>query len=236
MKVHQLCFVADFTKVSLRLHIAVVTAIGTVGLLCSCASKGYEKGDIAAASMQKASTEVQAEQRALDNTVAALGELMNAQGGNFSIPFKQYSDALDRLIATARRTESTGKIMELKSAAYVEAWDQQLQAIDYQHIREISQARRTEVTNRLETINQRYRDSQSVVQPLISYFEDIRKALSTDLTPAGLGSLKEVVQNANNNVSKVQMALDALATELTDSSSRLSSIAYSASDQNSPHR
>jgi hypothetical protein len=199
-------------------------------LLCSCASNGYQKGDVAAASMQRAATEVQAEQKALDATVAALGELMNAPEGDLSIPFKRYSSSLDQLIASSRRTEATGKTMESKSAAYVEAWNRQLQSIDYQHIRDLSEARRIEVTNRVDAINRRYNESQAVVQPLISYFEDIRKALSTDLTPAGLESLKEVVQNANQNVAKVQTALDALSTELTDSSAKMSSIAYRAKE------
>jgi outer membrane murein-binding lipoprotein Lpp len=131
-----------------------------VCLVSGCVSNGYQKGDVAAASMQKAATEVQAEQRALDGTVAALGELMNAQGGDLSIPFKRYSYSLDRLIAAAHRTETTGKTMEVKNAAYVDAWDRQLQSIDYQHIRDLSEARRTEVTNRMETVSRRYRESR----------------------------------------------------------------------------
>jgi hypothetical protein len=236
MNVHQ--FFLTFNRTNgITKHLARVLAIAAaVCFAVSCASKGYQKGDIAAASMQKASTEVQAEQRALDGTVAALGELVNAPAGDLSIPFKRYSNALDHLIAAAHRTETTGKTMESKNAAYVEAWDRQLKSIDYQHVRELSEARRTEVTNRVDAINRRYQESQAVVQPLIAYFEDIRKALSTDLTPAGLQSMKEVVQNANNNVAKVQTALDGLSTELTDSSAKMSSIAYQAAERTSPQR
>jgi hypothetical protein len=231
MKVHQFSLYWNLRNATAR-HLSCCLALAAfAGFLCSCASNGYQKGDVAAASMQRAATEVQAEQRALDGTIAALGELMNASEGDLSVPFKRYSASLDRLIAAAHRTEATGKTMELKSAAYVEQWDRQLQSIDYQHIRDLSEARRSEVTNRVDAINRRYKESQEVVQPLISYFEDIRKALSTDLTPAGLQSLKEIVQNANTNVAKVQGALDALSTELTDSSAKMSSIAYHAQEQ-----
>jgi uncharacterized coiled-coil protein SlyX len=211
-----------------------VVFAGAVCVVSGCASNGYEKGDVAAASMQKAAAEVQAEQRALDGTVSALGELVNAQGGDLGIPFTRYSDSLERLVAAAHRTETTGRKMEVKNADYVDAWDRQLQSIDYQHIRDLSEARRAEVTNRMETVTRRYRESQAAVQPLISYFEDIRKALSTDLTPAGLESLKEVVTNANNNVAKVQTALDALSTELTDSSAKMSSVAYHTAEGKTP--
>jgi hypothetical protein len=90
------------------------------------------------------------------------------------------------------------------------------------------------VTNRVEAINRRYHESQAAVQPLIGYFQDIRSALSADLTGGGLDSLKGIAQNANDNVVKVQTALDALTAELTNSSARLSSVAYQTAQQNAP--
>src|SRR5690242_8835779 len=117
-------------------------------LLCcfgGCTSTGYQKGDVAAISMQRAAGEVQLESRAMDQTMACLRDLVSTPNGDLRIPFKRYSKSLDRLIATAERTENTGKKMELKNAEYVAEWDRQLQAIDYGHILELSQARRNEV-------------------------------------------------------------------------------------------
>src|SRR5690349_21239572 len=118
-----------------------------------CATRGYQKGDVAALTMQRAATEVQIEGRALDQTVTTLHALISDPNGDVRVPFKRYSRSLDRLIATAQRNENTGRTMEQKSAAYLPAWDQQLQTIDYQHIRDLSETRRNEVTNRLEVVN-----------------------------------------------------------------------------------
>jgi len=96
--------------------------------------------------------------------------------------------------------------------------------MDYQHVRELSQTRKTEVSNRFEAVKHRYEDSQAVVQPLVSYLEDLRRALSADLTSDGLASMKAVVGNAEQNAAKVQTALAALTTELTNSSSKLASV------------
>jgi hypothetical protein len=207
-----------------------------IALACleGCATSGYQKGDVAAISMQRAATEVQAEGRAMDQTVATLRALVSEPNGDLRVPFKRFSRSLDRLIATAQRTENTGTTMQQKNLAYAQAWDLQLQSIDYQHIRQLSEARRNEVTNRFELVNRRYQESQAAVQPLISYFLDIRKALSSDLTAAGLDSLRGIVQNANDNVAKVQIALDALTSELTNSSASLSSIAYQTAQQTAP--
>jgi hypothetical protein len=205
-----------------------------VWCLAGCSSTGYQKGDVAATGMQAAATEVQVEAQALDQTMASLKALVDEPNGDLRPPFKRFSDSLDHLIATTQRTDNTGKRMREKSAAYFQAWDQQLQGIDYGHIRDVSQARRTEVTNRVEAVSRRYQESQAAVQPLLSYLVDIRKALSIDLTPGGIASLKSVIQNATDNVAKVQTALASLTTELTTSSTMLSSVAYQsqAAEQN----
>jgi hypothetical protein len=126
--------------------------------------------------------------------------------------------------------------MEEKNGEFVAEWDHRLQTIDYGHIHELSEARRNDVTNRMTAIQTRYRESQEAMVPLVSYLEDIRTALSTDLTTAGLAALKSVVQNANENVAKVQTALDALTTELTTSSAGMSSVAYQANPQTPPQQ
>jgi hypothetical protein len=220
MQTHPPLFVRN-----LYLSFAAVVAIS---LLNGCTSTGYQKGDVAAVSMQRASAEVQLEGRAMDQTIAALSDLVSQSDGDLTGPYQRYSRSLDQLIASARKVEATGREMEEKNAAYLAEWDKQLAAIDYGHIHEISEARRTSVTNSLDAIQRRYQESQAAVQPLISYLLDIRRALSADLTMGGLEALKGVAQNANNNVAKVQTALDALRTELTTSSAGLSSVAYQA--------
>ncbi|HLH53950.1 MAG TPA: DUF2959 family protein [Verrucomicrobiae bacterium] len=196
-----------------------------------CTTTGYQKGDSAAQGMQRAAAEVQAEGRAMDQTVQSLQALISSENGDLRAPFKRYCRSLDYLVRAAQRTENTGRNMDEKNQAYLQAWDQQLQTIDYQHIRDLSEARRSEVTNHLEAIRLRYTQSQEAIRPLIVYFEDIRRALSADLTEGGLESLRGIAQNANDNVAKVQTALDALTAELTKSSAHLSSVAYQRTEQ-----
>ena len=202
---------------------SVWAAVVAMSVLAGCASAGYQKADVAAVSMQQAATEVQLEGRAMDNTMACLSALMDSTG-DLRSPYKRFTKSLDHFVSTAQRTDNTGRRMQEKNVQYFQAWDQQLQSIDYEHIRELSEARKAEVTNRVEAVTHRYQESQAAVQPLITYLQDIRKALNTDLTPGGLESLKGIVKNANDNAAKVQVALEALTAELTNSSSRMASV------------
>jgi hypothetical protein len=192
--------------------------------VAGCNSTGYKQSDAAAYSMQTAAGEVQAESRALELTMGALKDLVNEPPANLQQQFKHFSASLNRLVAAAQRTENTARRMELKSAAYFQNWDKQLAMIDYEHIRNLSQTRRTAVTNTYETVHHRYQETQAVVQPLIAYLQDIRRALDADLTVGGLEAMKSVVVNADQNAVKVQTALAALASELNNSSTRMSSI------------
>lgn len=198
--------------------------------MAGCASPGYRKSDSAARSMQTAAAEVQAESRAIDLTLGSLKDLETEPGADLKQPYRHFSASLEHLIACARRTQNTGKAMAEKNAVYLQAWDKQLDAISFEHIRDLSQARRTEVANRMAAINQRYQQSQQVVEPLISYLLDIRRALGSDLTTGGLGSMKEIVENAGTNAAKVQSALNALTGELANSGTQMLSWALQAKE------
>jgi len=193
--------------------------------LAGCSSTGYKKGDTAAMTLQDAAADVQAESRAIDTTVAALDDLAKNPSGDLRLQFKRYSKSLDRLIAAAKRTDATALRMEQKHTAYFLAWDKELPTINYEAIRSRSEARREEVARRFETVDKSYREAQTVVQPLIDYFEDIRKALGADLTIGGLTAVKEIVHNADQNAAKVQGALGKLTDDLVAASSEMSSVA-----------
>ena len=214
-------------------RIAVFSFLTAV-CLAGCTSASYKKGDAAANSLETAAGEVQAESRALDLAMASLKDLYNDAGPDLKQPFQHFSTCLDKLVTAAHRTELTGQRMAQKNATFLLAWQKQLDQIQYEHIRNLSQTRMLEVSNRFDTVNRRYLDSQAVVQPMIGYLLDVRHALNADLTKEGLASMKDVMQNAENNALKVQTALGALSTELAESGNRLSSVAYQNPNSQAP--
>ncbi len=96
--------------------------------------------------------------------------------------------------------------------------------IHYEAVRDQSVSRKTQVSNELNTIYERYRQNQAVVEPLIAYLRDIRTALSIDLTAGGIAAVKPLADNAEQNARKVQTALAQLSDELTASGVRMSSM------------
>lgn len=197
----------------------------TTFCVVGCSSTGYRKGDAAASGMTSAAAEVKGECRELDATLGSLNDLVNCNGGDLKRPYHHFSAALTRLIAAAQRTDNTGRRMAEHNDLYLKMWEERLSKIDYGHIRDLSESRKLAVSQHMAAVRERYQQTQAVVQPLILYLEDIRTALGTDLTSSGLASVRGVAGNAGTNAAKVQVALQALISELSDSGAQLSSYA-----------
>ena len=73
--------------------------------LVGCSSTSYHKSNAAAASMQEAAKEVQAESKALDATLTAAKGLVNDPGTDIRKPYRQFRASLDHLV-DARNLES----------------------------------------------------------------------------------------------------------------------------------
>lgn len=192
-------------------------------ILNGCASAGYEKSDVAADTLQDASTQVYAESIAIDATVATLNDLIDNPAPDLKPQFDKFNIALNRLTELEVRNEKSAERTSRKTVAYFDKWDKQLASIDYEAVRKESAARKAAVKDRFNSVSSRYHETQEVVQPLITYFEDIRTALSTDLTRGGLESVKSLAANAEQGARKVQVALGQLSDDLAASGAEMSS-------------
>jgi hypothetical protein len=192
--------------------------------IVGCASTNYHRADAASESLQKAGVQIQAESRAIDVTLVALDDLVNRPAPDLKPQFARYNSSLARLVDASKRAEKSAEEADQKSAEYFRNWDKETAGIKYEVVRDQSVSRKTQVSNEFNTVNQRYRENQAVIEPLISYLQDIRTALSTDLTAGGIQSVKQLADNAQQNARKVQMALARLSDELSASGARMSSV------------
>src|SRR5262245_36658267 len=109
----------------LTLSKSCLLGLALVGLV-GCATAGYKKSDAAARSLQTASREVTAESRALELTLHTLNDLVNQPGADLKPQFKRFDTALDKLLAASDRNERAERQIAQKSAAYFQAWDEEM--------------------------------------------------------------------------------------------------------------
>lgn len=206
-----------------RLQISVF-ASGLI-YLSGCASASYQKADVAAESLQKAAVEINIESRAIDTAMGTLDDLVNKPAADLRPQFERFDASLNWLIDSAKRAEQAADRASKNSQDYFQSWNKDLGRINYEAVRDQSVSRKTQVSEEFNSVEERYRQNQAVVEPLISYLRDIRISLSTDLTGGGLEAVKPLVENARENARKVQTALAQLSDDLAASSNRMSSTA-----------
>jgi hypothetical protein len=195
-------------------------------LLSACSSAPYRKGDSAAMSLHDAANNVENERLALDQTIAALDDLINKPAADLRPQFNQFNRALARFESAAARAQNSTRHFEERHSVYLAAWDKEISTINYDVIRERSVARRQEVADQFERVDRRSQEADAVVRPLIDYLRDLQTALGVDLTDRGLVAVKDIEAHAADNVAKVRTALGHLTNELLESSTSLSSVAW----------
>ena len=204
---------------------------GRLGVLLSvltlaftgCHSIGFKTGDRTAGTFREASHALAAESQALDFTISSLNDLVENPATDLKPQFKTYSASLDRLIASVEKTDKAVAELRERSDIYFAAWDSELEAMNYEAIRNQSESRRLEASNQVYSVVSRYDETQNVVKPMISYFQDIQKSLGTDLTADGLSAARSIVEHAANTTGKIQSALTQLTADMIASSGRFSS-------------
>ena len=201
---------------------AVALALAGVWL-AGCHTTVYQQGDRAAGSSRAAATELQTQSQALEGTTATLSNLVYKPAPDLKPQFQSFSAALDGLAAAARRGGVTGSHLERSNALYFAAWDKQLTTITNADVRSRSEARKTEVSNQFNAAHNQYTQAQAALWSQVEYLQDIRRALSTDLTAGGLEAVKPLVRTASDNSNNVQTALTQARTNLTALSTAMSS-------------
>jgi hypothetical protein len=197
-------------------------------VLSGCNTAPYDKGDSASRSYRDGSWEVQGESRTLDAVMNSLNNLVNQSAADLKPQYARFDQTLYQLEDMTSRNDRAASRIQVRNSEYLESWNHEISTMSFEAIRERSEARKNDVSQHFDTVNRRYAEARSTVEPLIDYLNDIRRALSADLTQSGLQNVKPIVLNANANARKVQDALGRLSTELAATSASMSSVTYQA--------
>jgi len=204
----------QFTDWQTRSVMKLFEACLAVVILSGCQSTGYVKSDAAAWHLESTANTLNAEGASLDGSLAALNDLTTNPSGDLRVQFGRFSDAVDKLSSLSSRASGNFESLRKRGAAYFETWNKELLKMNDDQIRQASADRKAQVSSQFESAMGRYRDSQSALTPLIRYLQDIRKALSTDLTIAGVHAANVPVQNANQTAAGVKQNLAQAAGDL----------------------
>jgi hypothetical protein len=193
-----------------------------LALVTGCKTTNYVRSDETAGKLQATAAELRVATSNLDATLSALNDLLANPTGDLRIQYDRFSVNLDRLADSSKRAFDEGPKLQRLSSSYFAAWDKELATISDEQIRRTSTARKAEVTNQYASTIGAYQGCEKASTSLLRYLNDIRRALSTDLTIAGLQSVKQPVSSATENAAGARNAFGQAAHELDAMAAKMS--------------
>ena len=199
---------------------------GTLALgLIACSSSGPSRSAKTVDTMDETRASLTKVRKQIDLTLAAMGELMNASPERLRPAFSKYSKEVDRLRADAEKTKRLFHSMKTKRNDYLVAWRKEQGRVNDPELRELGDARRTEVRSNLDKVVESLTVATETFDPFLSNLGDVQKVFGNDLTPEGQSRVVNtaVVQGANEKGARVAESIDVALAGLSTVAGQLSS-------------
>lgn len=184
-------------------------------VLAGCSSANYEKGSATGAGLQASADRVTQGSGKIDAALKALNDMVNTPG-DLPAQFKTYSGSVSDLESSVADVQNKVAAMRAKGNEYFKAWDQQTAQIKNEDIKNRSAQRKAELQQKFTEIKMSYTEASEGFKPFVSDLKDIQTALATDLTPAGLNSIKGAADKANKDSVPLKTSLAKLAGQFKD--------------------
>lgn len=199
---------------------------GTLVLgLAACASSGPSRSAKAVDTMDETRAGLSQVRSQIDQTLASLGNLMSARGEQLRPSYDKFSKDVDRLRADGVQTKKRFQSMKTKRNDYLVAWRKEQGQVNDPELRELGDARRTEVRANLDKVVESLTVANEMFDPFLSNLGDVQKVFGNDLTAEGQSRVAstEAVQGANDKGARVAESIDVALGALQTVAGQLSS-------------
>jgi len=193
---------------SLTTAIAVVTFTG-----CSTPS-GYQQADKTGADIARFRDQINKAKTAVDQTVAALGQVAVTANSNPREAFQKFGKSITRLEAAANSAKASSADMKAHGQAYFTQWEKQLDQINDPKIRALATSQKTKLQASFDEIRKYAQPLREQFDPWLSDLKDLHTYLSNDLSVSGVDAAKDLFGKTQAEGLKVQESMDELVAEL----------------------
>lgn len=186
-----------------------VVALALLPSFVSCAAtKGHERADNLATSMEQLETALAKCKGDADATRTALAAMTESANVDPRSSYDQLVAAAKALAAShARVTDLTVKIKE-RGNTYLTTWERRSSTISDADIKSADERRREKLGLALKEAVTAVGEVEKEARPLCELLVDLRTALDNDLTPAGIYSMNGPLARAAKSAGRTIEAID----------------------------
>lgn len=191
--------------------------------ISGCVSNREETPDAMTSSAQELRSRVSAvttQLAATENSLAALNSNQSGLKENFA----EYRKNLKKLNSDHEQARKAAVSLRNRGSDYFSSWQQESGAIADKEMRDSHADRRGEVQRDFRDMNDAFDEYQSSFSPVIARLNDIEHSLAADLTPEGLKSVSNAIDDERDSSDKIKDATDNLNKKIDAFISRFSRV------------
>jgi hypothetical protein len=138
----------------------------------------------------------------------SLKGLRASDAADLKSEFKTYTDNLETLQAKAGGVGFVVDMQQSRTGAYFANWEKEIRQLEDDDLRDRGETRRAQATKSYDEVKARLASLRTSFQPYQSDLQDLRRSLTTDLTPAGLKVATPSIDKALDHQASVLKDLD----------------------------
>ena len=201
-------------------NLPMLLLLGLAIALVGCASQGEKMVE----NFTRTREMLASAQNQVDMTLVTLHSLRNAPPEHLKDVFGRYKDAVAQLEQAGTKAEWRAQTFKEEENTYMSRWQEKTKDITDPTIKASMEKRRDAVRTNFRLIRMYAEDARKAYGPFLAGNKELVKALSIDLSPAGMSSLapaldvvmangqalKEriaAIQNALNNIAEGKSAI-----------------------------
>lgn len=196
----------------IKTYAALLLAI-TVATGCSSGGGRSAESQKAVEGFQSVRGNLAKAQKQVDESLASLNQLSSG-GGDVSKTYGTFSKEVDELDKAGKDAAKRSESMRKNLDAYIKKWQAEMQTMQDPAIRASVGERQNAVRANFEKVRKAAQETRAAYTPFMATLQEVRKALSLDMSPAALTGLKPAIDNANKQGQTLKQKLAATDAEL----------------------
>jgi DNA repair exonuclease SbcCD ATPase subunit len=185
-----------------------------VVITAGCANTRYERAARTGELLRAARADVVAARQQIVDTMALLDALLVAPPSELRPRYRKLRREIKGVEkASARAADRTNRYRSYADA-HVRAWAAELESLEDEKLREVSQRHRAEAKEHFAGIEKNALAVRQAYWPLLEQLRGIRQHLEHDLTEAGIDAIRPKVTEAQRDAEALQQCIDVSLAEL----------------------
>jgi hypothetical protein len=192
---------------------AVVVLLSGISLGGGCSSGGRaSESQKAVSTIAEMSSQLNSAKGDVERAIQALDNL--SAGRDLEKSFKTYHSAVASLENSGEKAQARWKSMQAKGNEYMKKWESEVGRTSNPEVRAGMETRSEKVRANYQKVQNAAKSVADSYRPFLKDLQEIDKALSLDLSPAGVQSLQPAFGNAKMSGRALSQSIDGLKAEL----------------------